>query len=618
MIVGLFGSGAWAAMEYAPTAGRGDTGVALPAGSLSLEYNAALLGVLFNDEVSAGYAQPDWQSLHQFYGAVSKTLKGGLNAGLIVNGMLFDDAEMGITRINGVIGMGKQLFPGGYGGFGVRVNYASTTLDQQQLQNVVEGGLDAGLLYKGFSFLNQDWLAPLALGLSIRNLVQMNQASSNQSSSSISISNVRIGLAYTLRNWLSFTYESGPETLNLGAEAQLTPTMLAKNSTLEDASLTLRAGLIETRRSADASAYFADLASLLGGFFVYGRGDVQRPSATFGATVSYKQFDLSYAGLLDPAMVLDHRFALGYRFGYESSYVTVADLQLRNLFSALSKSYAANPVGSLKLKNISGEVLQAEVGYFVRGVMDAPTTVTVVLRPKSERVVDLHAIFNDSIREWRSEKPVQAQVSLTYRYQNRPIQKALSKSFLLYDRNSITWDIPEQVMVFVTPKDPVIMEFSRKALEILGTNPPSILPPAFAKAMAVFNAVAAGGMTYVHSASGAFASDTSTRSAIDSVQYPRETLQLKAGKCGDTTVLYCSLLESIGIQTAFIDIPGHVYMMFNTEVPEASAATVSPNPADYVVRDGTVWVPVETTVWKDGFLTAWKEGMTEYRKWVKP
>jgi transglutaminase-like putative cysteine protease len=34
----------------------------------------------------------------------------------------------------------------------------------------------------------------------------------------------------------------------------------------------------------------------------------------------------------------------------------------------------------------------------------------------------------------------------------------------------------------------------------------------------------------------------------------------RAGDCDDLSILYCSLLEAIGIRTAFVTIPGHIFM----------------------------------------------------------
>ena len=47
------------------------------------------------------------------------------------------------------------------------------------------------------------------------------------------------------------------------------------------------------------------------------------------------------------------------------------------------------------------------------------------------------------------------------------------------------------------------------------------------------------------------------KNAVDFLQFPRQTLVYGAGDCDDISILYNSLLESVGIRTAFITIPGH-------------------------------------------------------------
>jgi hypothetical protein len=56
-------------------------------------------------------------------------------------------------------------------------------------------------------------------------------------------------------------------------------------------------------------------------------------------------------------------------------------------------------------------------------------------------------------------------------------------------------------------------------------------------------------------------------------------------------------------------------MMFNADVTPANASAISSNPDDYIIKDGKVWVAVETTMFQNGFFKAWKEGMLEYNKW---
>ncbi|HOS38851.1 MAG TPA: tetratricopeptide repeat protein, partial [Spirochaetota bacterium] len=98
------------------------------------------------------------------------------------------------------------------------------------------------------------------------------------------------------------------------------------------------------------------------------------------------------------------------------------------------------------------------------------------------------------------------------------------------------------------------------------------------------------------------------KSDIDYVMFARETLKRKAGDCDDLTVLYASLLESIGIRTAIVTVPGHVFVMFDTEVPPENSGSIVPDRALLYVRGGTVWIPVEVTMVGKTFVESWRKG----------
>jgi len=53
------------------------------------------------------------------------------------------------------------------------------------------------------------------------------------------------------------------------------------------------------------------------------------------------------------------------------------------------------------------------------------------------------------------------------------------------------------------------------------------------------------------------------------IKSPRESLSAKGGDCDDASVLLANLLESIGITTRFVFIPGHVYIQ--AYMPDALA-----------------------------------------------
>jgi hypothetical protein len=160
------------------------------------------------------------------------------------------------------------------------------------------------------------------------------------------------------------------------------------------------------------------------------------------------------------------------------------------------------------------------------------------------------------------------------------------------------------------------------------TNVSADLEP-FKKAKILFDAFA-GRLMYV----------SDPKQSADNVQYPSETLQLRGGDCDDMATCFSSLLNSVGISTAFVDVippedssKSHIYLMFDSGLDPKFGNTISSNAKRYVTRKNakgleTVWIPIETTVISRGFDAAWSQGAQEYfddvevglgliRGWVK-
>jgi tetratricopeptide (TPR) repeat protein len=76
------------------------------------------------------------------------------------------------------------------------------------------------------------------------------------------------------------------------------------------------------------------------------------------------------------------------------------------------------------------------------------------------------------------------------------------------------------------------------------------------------------------------------------------------------------LLESIGIETAFITIPEHMLVAFSIDMGPQNARRVFVNPDELIFRDGKTWVPVEVTVLQTGFMNSWQTGAKEWREAV--
>ena len=87
---------------------------------------------------------------------------------------------------------------------------------------------------------------------------------------------------------------------------------------------------------------------------------------------------------------------------------------------------------------------------------------------------------------------------------------------------------------------------------------------------------------------------------------------MKSGDCDDLSVLLSAGFENLGIETALVDVPGHLFLMFNTRVAEKHKDSISLQEDLLVIREGEVWLPLESTMIASSFSEGWAEGAKKY------
>jgi hypothetical protein len=129
----------------------------------------------------------------------------------------------------------------------------------------------------------------------------------------------------------------------------------------------------------------------------------------------------------------------------------------------------------------------------------------------------------------------------------------------------------------------------------------------------IFHALGVYGLTYIPDPANPYQVTSGKADTVDYIQFPRETLERKSGDCDDLVAFYTSALESMGIATRVVEVPGHMFMMFSTEV---AADEDGYNMDDmYVIYEDKLWIPVETTAVGNSFVKAWELGAANYYKW---
>jgi tetratricopeptide (TPR) repeat protein len=316
-----------------------------------------------------------------------------------------------------------------------------------------------------------------------------------------------------------------------------------------------------------------------------------------------------YQGL---GISLGASFALGK--GPIRPRMQILELKLDPIFPVFYKYYDTNSAGTVRIKNgESGSIKNLSVSFIVPQFMAGPKVFAFIDELKAGEVRDfpIHALFTDSIIGLTEDTKVDAKVLYSYTYLDSELKGESDISLRIYNRNAMTWDDNRHAAAFVSPRDPQVLAFAKTAAAV-GRDASQALNNPFRQAMGIFQALGIYGLRY-EPVPSPLTDQTESLSTVDYLQFPAQTLAYKSGNCAALSICYSAMLESTGVSTAFITIPGHIFIAFDLGMSEAEAKALLSQSQDLVVRDGSAWLPVETTMVRDGFLAAWKTGAQEWR-----
>jgi len=303
--------------------------------------------------------------------------------------------------------------------------------------------------------------------------------------------------------------------------------------------------------------------------------------------------------------------------GISGAGLDVDTISFNRIFPVLFKHYDSNPVGSVKLfNNESSPITDVSLSFFVDRYMDNPKQSPVIekIDGKSSADFDIYALFSDSVLDITEGTKVSANVIIKYTQKSREHARKYVASMDMYDRNAITWDDDRKAAAFVTAKDPAVLEYAKNISGWIKQIRPTAIDKNLCIAMGMHNSLTRYGITYQIDPRTPFTEFSKDTLSVDFLQFPRQTLQYTSGDCDDLSILYSALLEAVGIETAFITVPGHIYMAFALNMNPAEAKKTFLKPDDLIFTDDKVWLPVEITMVQDDFLAAWAMGAKEWRE----
>jgi hypothetical protein len=309
-------------------------------------------------------------------------------------------------------------------------------------------------------------------------------------------------------------------------------------------------------------------------------------------------------------------FGLSFMFGGMPEILRIEDINVivEDIYPAYFEFYATYPIIQVAVRNLVSYSIEVNLLSNIENYSErSQESGFIKIAPGETEKIPVYGIFGSKLLYATQREPAIIDLSLEARAGASHVE-SMSVSVTIHSRNAWNGEV-NRLRFFLTPDEEKIMNLSRS---ITSKNYEDNANEAlnFLLARNIFNDLTQKDLYYQSDPNIPYYQD-------DYVQFAVETIEKKTGDCDDLVVLYCSLLESIGIRTAFIDVKepekeiAHLYMMFDTGLTPEQGTLISTNEKKYVIRESssgrrTIWIPVETTLVTEGFDRAWNEGATSY------
>jgi tetratricopeptide (TPR) repeat protein len=296
--------------------------------------------------------------------------------------------------------------------------------------------------------------------------------------------------------------------------------------------------------------------------------------------------------------------------------IEIENLIFESVFPVFRTFYDTHPIGAATIRNTaSAPATKVSVSVRVPQYMDAAKECLTIpeLRPGAELRVDLYALFKPSILDTIQDTKAAAEVTVTSTIAGAKSTVSRVVSIEVHHKNAMTWDPDAKAAAFVTYMDPSVVVFSNNVNAIVRASMNPAIDRNLQTAVAFHDALRLLGISY-SSNPLSYEKVSQNKMTVDTLRFPRETFANRSGDCSDLSILYCALLESVQVETAFLTIPGHIFIAFALDMAEQEARRTFADPEDLIFRDGKAWVPVEVTEREKTFLDAWAVGAREWRE----
>lgn len=347
-----------------------------------------------------------------------------------------------------------------------------------------------------------------------------------------------------------------------------------------------------------------------------------------------KKYDLSCRLLTDANKLLpenkeikdflDKALVTRDKFNAKRDPVEIEKVNFSPIFPSLFNYYKNNQIGSITIFNTKNEPFDdVRIEVSSTDLLEEPSvTVVPLLIPIDIKEVFIYAKLKEATIKKSADgaKDYNINITITYKYKDKEQKLTQKSSIKVYSLNSISWEDKKRIASFISSSDENIRNFVTSGIIAKFADIPlefTKIPKPILQAAMIWEYFRAFGITYVQDPNTSYQA-VSESNVIDYVQFAAQTIDRKTGDCDDLVTLMCTALETIGINTAVIDVPGHVFMAFDTGLTPDKLLDIGINESMLIIKNNTVWLPLETTViGKNSFNESWEVAIKRYNETLK-
>ncbi len=340
------------------------------------------------------------------------------------------------------------------------------------------------------------------------------------------------------------------------------------------------------------------------------------PNWTVGAEASWMDYQYDTYWGEPGAAGIKIGLSVRYKFDTEKSSQKVLGevAQDDSVFPLMYTLYKDNSFATITLKNEeTAEIRNVKVtfraGKYTGSELECGRIGTLKKHKTAE--VPLSADFSKEILNFTEEGKIPGELVVDYELLG---QKRTSISQIIipvYNRNQIRWADPNALASFISPTAPEILEFSKVLVGLARSHQRSGLNRNLQYAIYLYEGMRLSGINCKEDENTPYMTMHTDYDSIDYIQYPYQTMMYKAGDCDDLGILFMSLLQSTGIDAAFIPAEDDFIVLLNLKLDSDKASSFFDGKDRILDINDEIWVPVSMSMIKEGFVNSWYRAVEE-------